>query len=138
MLARFDNKNAITTEQKRDVLDRLMIVWMLHPNLRPGQLLLNCFQQGEWYFFEDSLLIKKIEEFYQYPYQTTNSSPLHQFMENLQRAGLGTEEIVRMGYAFAYNTQFEKVGVSPTERMLRATSEVRAIADELRLQKTVR
>lgn len=47
-----------------NILARLCKVWEKYPDLRLGQLLLNCFSDPLLYYIEDDKLIEAIESYY--------------------------------------------------------------------------
>ena len=47
-----------------NVLDRLSKIWEKYPDLRLGQLLLNCFSDPLLYYIEDDKLIESLESYY--------------------------------------------------------------------------
>ena len=53
---------ASTDEQKRDVIERLYVLWRTHPELRLGQLLGNV--SLDIYYEEDFHLLEILEQFY--------------------------------------------------------------------------
>ena len=46
------------------ILSRLSNVWEKYPDLRLGQLLLNCFSDPLLYYTEDDKLIESLESYY--------------------------------------------------------------------------
>ena len=56
---------AITVEQKRDILNRILSVWMDNPSQRLGQLLANSLSSNKCeenlFFIEDEILIQMVE-----------------------------------------------------------------------------
>lgn len=46
------------------ILMRLAKVWKQYPDLRLGQLLLNCFSDPLLYYLEDDELIETLESYY--------------------------------------------------------------------------
>lgn len=61
-------KRANTNEQKKEILEHLLEIWVKVPELRLGQLLGNVYHApsgGDPYYVEDYDLIHEIEEFYQ-------------------------------------------------------------------------
>jgi hypothetical protein len=61
-----NTKRAITPAQKQECLGRLFQLWIANPELRLGQLLLNCFQ-ADFYAIEDYELIGALEKTYGKP-----------------------------------------------------------------------
>lgn len=60
------NTRAITTEQKEEVMRRLLLAWKKHPKQRLGQLLWNAnstTNQVDLFYVEDYELIQACEEF---------------------------------------------------------------------------
>ena len=48
-----------------NILDRLGKIWEKYPDLRLGQLLLNCFSDPVlYYYIEDDKLIESLESYY--------------------------------------------------------------------------
>lgn len=47
-----------------NILDRLGKIWEKYPDLRLGQLLLNCFSDPLLYYIEDDTLIEALESYY--------------------------------------------------------------------------
>ena len=47
-----------------DILDRISKIWEKYPDLRLGQLLLNCFSDPLLYYIEDDKLIEALESYY--------------------------------------------------------------------------
>ena len=47
-----------------NVLDRLGKIWEKYPDLRLGQLLLNCFSDPLLYYIDDDKLIESLESYY--------------------------------------------------------------------------
>jgi hypothetical protein len=61
-----NTKRAITSAQKQECLGRLFRLWIASPELRLGQLLLNCFQ-ADFYAIEDFDLLEQLEKMYGKP-----------------------------------------------------------------------
>ena len=47
-----------------NILDRVGKIWEKYPDLRLGQLLLNCFSDPLLYYIEDDKLIESLESYY--------------------------------------------------------------------------
>ena len=47
-----------------NILARLNKIWEKYPDLRLGQLLLNCFSDPLLYYIEDDKLIESLESYY--------------------------------------------------------------------------
>lgn len=47
-----------------NILDRVSKIWEKYPDLRLGQLLLNCFSDPLLYYIEDDKLIESLESYY--------------------------------------------------------------------------
>ena len=47
-----------------NILDRVSKIWEKYPDLRLGQLLLNCFSDPLLYYVEDDKLIEALESYY--------------------------------------------------------------------------
>ena len=47
-----------------NILDRLGKIWEKYPDLRLGQLLLNCFSDPLLYYIEDDKLVEGLESHY--------------------------------------------------------------------------
>lgn len=62
------SERAVTAEQKKHVVDRILDIWNRHPTLRLGQLLDNAGLNGgvsrNLYYLEDFKLIQELEDFY--------------------------------------------------------------------------
>ena len=56
-------ERANTPEQKQEIIERLLALWLRYPELRLGQLICNRFNKGA-YFTEDFKLIEMLEQFY--------------------------------------------------------------------------
>lgn len=54
---------AQTPEQKQEIIERLHALWLRNPELRLGQLILNCFRDN-FYYTEDFKLIDVLEQRY--------------------------------------------------------------------------
>ena len=52
---------AESDDDKRQIVDRILDVWLRNPELRLGQLLTNT---GGIYYTEDFTLAKRVEDFY--------------------------------------------------------------------------
>jgi hypothetical protein len=50
--------------QKKAVLDKLLMIWEQHPDLRLGQLIRNVYPSDLLFHEEDWPLIERLEEFY--------------------------------------------------------------------------
>lgn len=56
---------AHSPEQKKEVILRLKVLWLQHPELRFGQLISNFFHEGDGlYYVEDYDLIETLERCY--------------------------------------------------------------------------
>ena len=47
-----------------NILDKVGKIWEKYPDLRLGQLLLNCFSDPLLYYIEDDKLIEALESYY--------------------------------------------------------------------------
>ena len=47
-----------------NILDKVGKIWEKYPDLRLGQLLLNCFSDPLLYYIEDDKLIESLESYY--------------------------------------------------------------------------
>jgi len=50
--------------QKKQILDRLLVIWEQHPHLRLGQLIRNVYPSDLLFSEEDWPLIERLGEFY--------------------------------------------------------------------------
>ena len=60
-------KRAITLEEKKEIVDRLLALWTRDKemsDLRLGQMIWNVTQGGDFFYIEDYDFIKLIEEYY--------------------------------------------------------------------------
>lgn len=55
---------ACSTEQKKEIIDRLLLIWIEHEHLRLGQLIENAFIDQNLYNIEDYDLINLLEKLY--------------------------------------------------------------------------
>lgn len=55
---------AVSSHDKREIIERLFVVWEEHPGLRLGQLLMNACDGAAFYMTEDYPLMKLVENFY--------------------------------------------------------------------------
>lgn len=60
-------KRAYTPEQKKEIINRLLVVWISLPDLRLGQLIANANltknEDKDIFYIEDFELIEKMESF---------------------------------------------------------------------------
>ena len=57
-------RRAVTPHDKREIIERLFVVWEKNPHLRLGQLLMNACDGAAFYMTEDYPLMKLVENFY--------------------------------------------------------------------------
>lgn len=55
------SKRAITLEQKRAIIERLLQVWLKNPELRLGQLIWNKTCNSDFFYDEDEDFMKLLE-----------------------------------------------------------------------------
>lgn len=57
---------ANTPEEKQEIMERLYKLWLKHPELRLGQLIVNIYRSSNsLYLAEDFNFIKELEEIYE-------------------------------------------------------------------------
>lgn len=56
------NKRAVTEEQKREIIERLYMVWLKEPEWRLSQLIWNTFQGSDFFYVEDKAFIEYLEK----------------------------------------------------------------------------
>ena len=57
---------AMTNKQKEEVMQRLLVIWKCVPNLRLGQLIVNCLpleMKSNPFYIKDFDLVNRIEEY---------------------------------------------------------------------------
>jgi len=66
-----DNR-ANTPEQKKEIIDRLLVVWLSVPDLRLGQLIANVVGTGNLFYKEDYNLMVQVEDYLKQLYAPKN------------------------------------------------------------------
>lgn len=54
---------ALTSDQKRAVLNRVLVAWLAFPEMRLGQLLANACGATDVFFFEDDDLVAAVDSY---------------------------------------------------------------------------
>ncbi len=56
------NKRAITPEHKREIVERLLALWLKQPELRLGQMIYNNIEEPELFYMEDADFIEALDQ----------------------------------------------------------------------------
>ena len=58
-------RRAMTPQQKRDIIERLLSLWEDNPDLRLGQLISNTEGQANQFYLEDYQFMDMLEKYYE-------------------------------------------------------------------------
>ena len=64
MIMDIKNKRAVTEDQKKEVINKILLIWLANPELRLSQLILNIFDDEDFFYVEDYDLVALAEEIY--------------------------------------------------------------------------